>query len=154
MLYTAKNTADLLHVVNFTCQQVAISCLLKSLVATCHLQTCYNLLKQLAKSPLITSFDNQLATSLLTTCNRLVVTSCRKPCEHILISVCCNKLLQDVNRLVATCVFFAVYAINNSDNNNYNNNKNKYKINNTKYNTNNILISYENIKAFYRIALC
>ena len=51
-------------------------------------------------------------------------------------------------------VFFAVYAINNSDNNNYNDNKNKYKINNTKYNTNNILISYENIKAFYMIALC
>ena len=44
------------------------------LVLTCHLQTCYNyLLKQLAASPWITSFDNQLETSLLTTCNRLVV---------------------------------------------------------------------------------
>ena len=36
------------------------------LVAICHLQTCYNLLKQLAASLWITSFDNQLATSLLT----------------------------------------------------------------------------------------
>ena len=65
-----------------TCQQVAtnLSILLSCnksvkvrLVATCHLQTCYNLLKQLAASLWITSFDNQLATSLLTTCNRLVV---------------------------------------------------------------------------------
>ena len=68
--------------------------------AICYLQTSYNLLKQLAASLLITSLDNQLGTSLLTTCNRLVITSCRKPCEHILISACCNKLLQDVNRLV------------------------------------------------------
>ena len=43
------------------------------LVLTCHLQTCYNLLKQLAASPWIISFDNQLETSLFTTCNRLVV---------------------------------------------------------------------------------
>ena len=42
-------------------------------VATCHLHTCYNLLKQFAASLWITSFDNQHATSLLTTCNRLVV---------------------------------------------------------------------------------
>ena len=33
-------------------------------VATLHLQTCYNLLKELAASLLIRSFDNQLATSL------------------------------------------------------------------------------------------
>ena len=43
------------------------------LVATCHLQVCYNLLKKLAASLWITSFDDQLATSLLTTCNRLVL---------------------------------------------------------------------------------
>ena len=43
------------------------------LFVICHLQTCNNLLKQLATSLLITSYDNQLATSLLTTCNRLVV---------------------------------------------------------------------------------
>ena len=41
------------------------------LVATCHLQTCYNLLKQLAASLWIASFDNQLATSLLRTCSSL-----------------------------------------------------------------------------------
>ena len=39
------------------------------LVATC--QACYKLLKQLAASLWLTSFDNQLATSLLTTCNSL-----------------------------------------------------------------------------------
>ena len=43
------------------------------LVATCRFQTCYNLLKQLAASLWITSFENQLETSLLTTCKRLVV---------------------------------------------------------------------------------
>ena len=41
--------------------------------ATCHLQTCYNLLKQLAASLCINKFDNQRAASLLTNCNRLVV---------------------------------------------------------------------------------
>ena len=41
------------------------------IAATCHLQTGYNLLKQLAASLWIPSFDNQLATSLLTACNRL-----------------------------------------------------------------------------------
>ena len=41
--------------------------------ATYHLQTCYNLLEQLAASLLITNLENQLATSLLTTCNTLVV---------------------------------------------------------------------------------
>ena len=51
-----------------------------SLVATCYLQTCYNLLEQLVASMWKTSFDNQLATSLLNTCNRLVI----------------NKLLQDM----------------------------------------------------------
>ena len=44
------------------------------LVATCHLQTCYNLLKQLSASLWVTSFQNELAIiSLLTTCNGLVV---------------------------------------------------------------------------------
>ena len=48
-------------------QQVAIYFSISRLVATCHLHTCYNLLKQLAASLWITGFDNQLATSLLTT---------------------------------------------------------------------------------------
>ena len=83
-----------------TCQQVATSLSISSscnksveikLVATFHLQTYYNLLKQLATSLLITNVDNQLATSLLTTCNRLVTTSCRNPCERIMISACCNN---------------------------------------------------------------
>ena len=78
------------------------------LVAICDLQNCYNLLKQLAASLLITSLDNQPATSLLTTCNRLFVTSCRKPCERIQILACCKKLLQNVNRRIATCVFLAL----------------------------------------------
>ena len=53
----------------------------------------------------------QQATSLLATSNRLVATSYRKPSERILISVCCNKLLQDVNRLVTTFAFLAVYTL-------------------------------------------
>ena len=66
-----------------TCQQVATNLSISSscnksvkkirLVATCHLQTCSNLLKQLAASLWITSFDNQFATSLFTTCNRRFV---------------------------------------------------------------------------------
>ena len=60
------------------------------LVATCHLQTCHNLLKQLAASLWITSFDNQLATSLLTTCNRLVVNKLSQSTHHV------TSLLQDV----------------------------------------------------------
>ena len=49
-----------------------VDCIMR-LVATRHLQTCYNLLKQLAASLWITTFDSKLATSLLTTCNRLVI---------------------------------------------------------------------------------
>ena len=71
-------------------------------VAICHfMQIYYNLLKQLAASLLLTSLHNQLATGLLST------TSCRKPCERILISACWNKLLRDVNGLVAICAFLA-----------------------------------------------
>ena len=73
-----------------TCQQVATSLSISSscnksvkirLAAICHLQTYYNLLKQLATSLLIASFDNHLSS-----------TSCRWPCESILTSACCNKL--------------------------------------------------------------
>ena len=55
-----------------SCQQVAKICQFHQ-VTTCHLQTCYNLLKQLAASLWITSLDNLPATSLLTTCNGFVV---------------------------------------------------------------------------------
>ena len=51
----------------------SVKLVIHRLVATFHLQTCYNLLKQLAASLWITSFGNQLATILLTTCYRLVV---------------------------------------------------------------------------------
>ena len=37
------------------------------------------------------------------------LTSRRKPCELIVISACCSKLLQDVNRLAATCELLVVY---------------------------------------------
>ena len=83
--YPDKKATDLLQVVyqlakNF--QQVATNLSVSSngnksakirLVALRHLQTCNNLLKQLAAKLWITSFDNQLATRLLTTCNRLVI---------------------------------------------------------------------------------
>ena len=37
-------------------------------------------------------------------------TSCRKPYERIQTSACCNKsVMYDVNGLVATCVFSAVF---------------------------------------------
>ena len=89
-----------------TCQfrQVGTSLLRSGLlqVVICRLDTTFwNKLQQAC-------WTNQLATNLLTTCNRLVVASCRKPCERILISTCCNKMLQDVNRLVSTCAFLAV----------------------------------------------
>ena len=96
-LYTAKNPTELLQVVNFTgllqlvnklqqaCQfhQVATS-LLRSgllqlvicrLVTTCHLQTCYKLVE--------TTYNNQLATSLLTIWN--------KPVDNLQ-QTCCHKL--------------------------------------------------------------
>ena len=84
--YTAKNATVLLQVVNrlvATSQQVSTNLPIFSscntsvqirLAAACHLQTCYNLLKQLAASLWITSFRKQLSqSSLLITCNRRLV---------------------------------------------------------------------------------
>ena len=83
LLYSAKNATDVLQVVNFanlsrSCQQVATSLSISSswnkpvelirLVAACQLQTCYNLLEQVAPSLLISHLDNQRASSLLITC--------------------------------------------------------------------------------------
>ena len=95
---SAKNASYQFQLLVTTCQQVATNLSISSrcnksvkikLIATCHLQTCHNLLKQLAESLWTTSFDNQLATSLLTTCNRLVVKQAvGKPCGRILISTC------------------------------------------------------------------
>ena len=115
-VYTAKNATGLLQVVNFTnllqlvnklqqaCQfyQVATSLLKSGLL---QFVICWNnLLKQLAESLLITSLDNQFATSLLTTCDRLVLNKLSQAMRtHPDIGLC-NKLLQDVKRLVATFV--------------------------------------------------
>ena len=83
--YTQTNTRQSILLVVSTCQQVTINLSILSscnksvkirVIATCRLQTCYNLFKQLAANLWITNCDNQLATSLLTTCkqsNRLVV---------------------------------------------------------------------------------
>ena len=79
------------------------------LVVTCRIQTCYNLLKQLAASLWITSFNNQLATILLTTCNRLVVNKLSQAMRmHPDIGLLITSLLQDVNGLVPTGAFFVV----------------------------------------------
>ena len=104
-----------------SCQQVATSLSISSvatscnksvkikLVATCHLQTCYNFFKQLAASLWITSFDNRLATSLLTTCNRLVVKKLSQAMRtYPDIGLLITSLLQDVNRPVAACTFLAM----------------------------------------------
>ena len=102
-----------------TCKQVATNLSISSscnksvqirLVLTCHLQTCYNFLIQLAASLWITRFDNQLATSLLTTCNRLFVNKLSQTMPtHPDIGLLITSLLQDVSRLVATSTFLAVY---------------------------------------------
>ena len=118
---TAK-TSRTLQVVNFcrplaTCQQFATNLSISSssnksvkitLVVTFHSQTSYNLLKQLAASLWITSFDSQLATSLLTTCNKLVVNNLSQamrtyPDTGLLIT----SPLENVNKLVTTCAFLA-----------------------------------------------
>ena len=73
-------------------------------VATCHLQTCYNLLKQLAPVLLITSLEDQLATSLLTT--DLSSTSCR--------DIRMRSLFQDVNSSLQLVRFCADLYTTNS----------------------------------------
>ena len=76
------------------------------LVATCHLQNCYNLLKKLVASPWITSFDNQLATNLLTTCSRLFVNKLSQAMRtHSDISLSITRLLLNLKRPVANCTF-------------------------------------------------
>ena len=74
-------------------------------IATCHLQTCYNLLKQLAASLLIANFDNQLVTSLLRTCNRRAKKLSQAMRTHPDIGLLMTSPLQDVNGFVGTCSF-------------------------------------------------
>ena len=75
-------------------------------------QACCNLsfadLVQLAASLWITSFDNKLANSLLTTYNRLVdkkLSEAMRTYPDIGLS---NWMLQGIDRIVATCAFLAV----------------------------------------------
>ena len=103
-----------------TCQQVTTNLSTSSscnkstkmrLIATCRLQTCYTFLKLLAASLGITSFDNQLETSLLTTCNRLVVNKLSQDMRtHPDIDLLITSLLQDVNWRVASfsCLIVSV----------------------------------------------
>ena len=79
------------------------------LVATCQLQTCYNLLNKFAASLWITRYDNQLATNLLTTCNRLVINKLSQAVRtHPDIAIWITRLLQDANRLVEISAFLSV----------------------------------------------
>ena len=80
------------------------------LVATCYLQNCSTCnLKKLVASPWITSFDNQLATSLLTTCNRLFVNKLSQAMRtHSDIGLLITRLLLNLKRPVANCMFLTV----------------------------------------------
>ena len=99
--YTAKTpqSADLMQIVNFA--------------------GLLQLVNKLVNFSLLKFVICTLVTTCETTCSKPVdnmfeqSTSCRKSCKRILISVCCiaNKLLQDVNRPVITCAFFAVLLI-------------------------------------------
>ena len=88
----------------------------KCVKISCHFQTSYNLLKQLAASLWITSFDNQLATILLTSWNRLVVNKLSQAMRmHPDIGLLITSLLEDDNRLVVICVFLTFYQKWGSD---------------------------------------
>ena len=103
------------HTLVATCQQVITNLSISSscnksvkirLVATCHLQICYNLLAETTCSKAVDDkfsqsncslqVCSQLATNLLSTC-------CRKPCKRILIISCFNK---SVARCQQTCCIY------------------------------------------------
>ena len=120
--YKRKKNTDLLQVVNFTSLLHLVNKLNLSISSSCeksvkirrvttgHLQTCYNLLKQFVASLWITSFEYRLATSLLTTCNILVLNKLSQAMPtHSDIGLLITSLLQDVNRLIVTCAFLAMY---------------------------------------------
>ena len=105
LLKTARNTTDVMQVVNFTdlmqvYHQVTSSLLTLSsyiisvkirLDPTWYLQTCCKLLKQYASSLWIKSLDNQLALSQLTNCSRLVIIKSEQAMwTHPDIQTCCN----------------------------------------------------------------
>ena len=68
----------------------------------------YHLLKQRAVSLLITSLDNQLATSRLTTCNTLVVNKLSQLAMRTHRDI--GLLLQDVARSQQTCCTSLVFG--------------------------------------------
>ena len=121
MYYTAKNATGLfvsfLKVNLPACCNLSASCnkvvglikLQQLKIRLQALQTCYNLFKQLVPSLWITSFDDQLAASLLTTYNTLVVNKLSQTMRtHPDIGLLITSLLHDVNRLFATCAFCCV----------------------------------------------
>ena len=107
--YTAKKAIRLVASCQFcrlvaTCQQVitslSISPSCNKSVTNCQ-KTCSKPVdKKFGQSTCNKSVDNLQQTS-----HQQAVAS---PCKRILISACCNRLLQDVNRLVVTCVFVTV----------------------------------------------
>ena len=116
----SQKRQTLLQVVNFTdllqfVDKVATSSLISSScnklvrirhVATCHLQTCCNLLKQLVTSLWIT---RQLASSLLTTCNRLVVIKLLQAMRtHPDIGLLSTELLQLARFWLCSVFFYRV----------------------------------------------
>ena len=115
-----------------TCQQIATNLSISSscnksvmIMLACHLQISYNLWKQLAASLWIKSFDNQLGTSLLTTCNRLVVNklsqAMRAHPDINLLKTSCRKMSTDLWQNVP--FWLCYYSSNNNSNNNYNKNR-------------------------------
>ena len=81
-LHTAKNAVHMLQLLSFANCNISVQ---TRPVATCHLQTCYNLLKQLAANHWITSFDDQFLTSSWTTCSRRVVNKLFNSLDQIMI---------------------------------------------------------------------
>ena len=83
-------------------QQLVASGQFYRLVATCHLQTCCNLLKQLVMWITRTSLHEDNADNLHQVCWQLATdllsTSCSKPGERILISACCQQTCCNLRR--------------------------------------------------------
>ena len=101
-------------------------CKLPILPACCNLSTCCNKLVNFIKlqqvcrnqlvettctKPVDITFGQSTCIKSVDNLQDLTSTNCRKPCERILMSACCNKLLQDVNGLFATCAFLAVDSL-------------------------------------------
>ena len=91
-MFVAHNTSKNATIFLVKLQQVAKI----SFVATCHLQICCNLLKQLAANLWITSCDHS-------TCNKFVDNS-QTMRTHADIGLLIKRLLQDVNRFIASCL--------------------------------------------------